>query len=73
MGWYDDAKVYSDKKTVKDINGDSRLYNIVVDANMKTNIDGLYACGNATGGLLQVSKAVYEGSIAGLSAARYVN
>ena len=47
--------------------------NIVVDANMKTNIDGLYACGNATGGLLQVSKAVYEGSIAGLSAARYVN
>lgn len=44
---------------------------IIVDENMKTNIDGLYACGNSTGGLLQVSKAVYEGSIAGLSAAKH--
>ena len=47
--------------------------NIVVDENMKTNIDGLYACGNITGGLLQVGKAVYEGSIAGLSAIKYIN
>lgn len=47
--------------------------NIVVDENMKTNIDGLYACGNITGGLLQVVKAVYEGSIAGLSAIKYIN
>lgn len=46
--------------------------NIVVDENMKTNIDGLYACGNSTGGLLQVSKAVYEGSVAGLAAAKYL-
>ncbi len=47
--------------------------NIVVDENMKTNIDGLYACGNITGGLLQVGKAVYEGSLAGLSAIKYIN
>ena len=47
--------------------------NIVVDKNMKTNIDGLYACGNITGGLLQVGKAVYEGSMAGLSAIKYIN
>ena len=47
--------------------------NIVVDENMKTIIDGLYACGNITGGLLQVGKAVYEGSMAGLSAIKYIN
>ena len=39
---------------------------------METNIKGVYACGNITGGLLQVSKAVYEGAIAGLSAANYI-
>lgn len=49
-------------------NGD----NIVVDENMKTNIDGIFACGNLTGGLLQISKAVYEGSKAGLEAANHV-
>ena len=37
---------------------------IIVDDKMKTNIDGIYACGDATGGLYQVSKAVYEGSVA---------
>ena len=46
---------------------------IVVDENMKTNIDGLYACGNATGGLLQVCKAVYEGAKAGLAVVIYCN
>ena len=35
---------------------------IVVDKNMKTNVPGLYACGDCTGGLLQISKAVYEGT-----------
>ena len=33
---------------------------------METNIKGIYACGDCTGGLLQVSKAVYEGAKAGL-------
>ena len=40
--------------------------NIVVNENMETNIKGIYACGDCTGGLLQVSKAVYEGAKAGL-------
>lgn len=45
---------------------------IVVNEKMETNIKGLYSCGNSTGGLLQVSKAVYEGAIAGLNAAEYL-
>ena len=45
---------------------------IVVNQNMQTNIDGLFACGDSTGGLFQVSKAVYEGSVAGLSATEYI-
>lgn len=44
--------------------------NIVVNENMETNVEGLFACGDCTGGLLQVSKAVYEGAIAGLEAIR---
>ena len=46
--------------------------NIVVDENMQTNIEGLYSCGNSTGGLLQVCKAVYEGAKAGLSVVNYI-
>ena len=46
--------------------------NIVVDKNMKTNIPGLYACGDCTGGILQIAKAVYEGMTAGLSAISYI-
>lgn len=45
---------------------------IVVDENMKTNIDGIYACGDCTGGLLQVSKSVYEGTKAGLAVVDYL-
>lgn len=37
---------------------------IVVDNNMKTNIDNIYACGDCTGGVLQISKAVYQGMMA---------
>lgn len=46
---------------------------IIVDENMETNVKGLYSCGNATGGLLQVCKAVYQGAIAGLSVINYLN
>lgn len=42
--------------------------NIVVNENMETNVDGLFACGDCTGGLLQVAKAVHEGAVAGLAA-----
>ena len=40
---------------------------IVVDENMETSIKGLFACGDCTGGLYQVSKAVYDGTKAGLA------
>lgn len=46
---------------------------IKVDDDMKTNIDGLYSCGNANGGLLQICKATYEGAKAGIAASKYVN
>lgn len=45
---------------------------IVVNGNMETNIKGLYACGDCTGELLQISKSIYEGTIAGLQSAKYV-
>jgi len=32
---------------------------IRVNEQMETNVEGLYACGDCTGGLLQISKAVY--------------
>ena len=40
---------------------------IAIDENMETSIKGLFACGDCTGGLYQVSKAVYEGTKAGLA------
>lgn len=46
--------------------------NIKVNENMETNVKGIYACGNITGGLLQVNKAVYEGAVAGLAATKYI-
>ena len=46
--------------------------NIIVNDKMETNVKGIYACGDTTGGPYQVCKAVYEGSVAGLSATNYV-
>lgn len=40
---------------------------IKVDENNQTNIPGIYACGDLTGGTLQVAKAVYEGMNAALA------
>ena len=45
---------------------------IVVDENMATTIPGLYAAGDCTGGMMQVSKAVYEGAKAGTEAVRFI-
>jgi thioredoxin reductase (NADPH) len=50
------------------LDGDS----IKVNDDMSTNIPGVFSCGNITGGLLQVCKAVYEGAEAGLSAVKYL-
>ena len=46
--------------------------NIKTDEEMATTIPGLFAGGDCTGGFLQVSKAVYEGSMAAISAGKYV-
>ena len=46
--------------------------NIKVNDKMETNVNGVFACGNITGGLLQICKAVYEGAQAGLSAVNYI-
>lgn len=45
---------------------------IVVDGAMATNVPGLFAAGDCTGGLPQVATAVAQGAQAGLSAVRYV-
>ncbi len=46
---------------------------IKVNRNMETNIAGLFACGDCTGGLYQVSKATGEGLVAGLNAVKYID
>ncbi len=45
---------------------------ITVDENMATNVPGLFAAGDCTGGMLQVAKAVYEGAMAGAQANKYL-
>lgn len=56
----------SSKDLAKKIGAVVKNNNIVVNENMETTVKGLYACGDCTGGLLQVNKAVYEGAIAAL-------
>lgn len=46
--------------------------NLRVNSNMETNIKGVYACGDCTGGILQISKAVYEGMVAGISTIQFL-
>ena len=46
---------------------------IRVDRAMATNLPGVYAAGDCTGGPLQVAKAVGEGLIAALSACEYLD
>ena len=41
--------------------------NIKINENMETSVKGLYACGDCTGGILQIAKATYEGMVAGIS------
>ena len=45
---------------------------IKIDAHGATNVPGLFAAGDCTGGLLQVAKAVYQGAEAGLAAVKYL-
>jgi thioredoxin reductase (NADPH) len=46
--------------------------NIKIDAHGATNVPGLFAAGDCTGGLLQIAKAVYQGAEAGLAAVKYL-
>ena len=46
--------------------------NIKVNNKMETNVKGIYACGDCTGGIFQVAKAVYEGMVAGMSIIQYL-
>ena len=46
---------------------------IKVDRRMASNIPGVFAAGDCTGGPLQVSKAVGEGHVAALSACEYLD
>ena len=43
---------------------------IVVNEKMETTVPNIYACGDCTGGLLQISKAVHEGTVTGLEIIR---
>jgi thioredoxin reductase (NADPH) len=45
---------------------------IVVDKNQQTNLSGVFAAGDNTGGLRQVSSAVGEGAVAGKRIAEYI-
>ncbi len=45
---------------------------IVINSRCETSVPGLYAAGDCTGGLLQISKAVYEGALAGIEAAKFI-
>lgn len=56
----------------KKIGAEIQNNQIIVDENMSTNIPGLFAAGDCTGGLLQISKAVYEGAKAGTEIIKYL-
>lgn len=45
---------------------------VKVNEKCETNVPGLYAAGDCTGGLLQVAKAVSDGAIAGVQICRYL-
>lgn len=45
---------------------------IIVDETMATNVPGIYAAGDGTGGWYQVAKAVYQGAVAGSEAAKFL-
>ncbi len=45
---------------------------VVVNDAMETNVPGLFAAGDCTGGMMQIAKAVYEGAKAGTEAVKYI-
>jgi thioredoxin reductase (NADPH) len=45
---------------------------ILIDKSCMTNVPGLFAAGDCTGGMLQMAKAIYEGAMAGTEAAKFI-
>jgi thioredoxin reductase (NADPH) len=66
-GFFVALGVASSGDFAKTIGAETSGNNIVVDENMQTTVPGLYAAGDCTGGILQISKAVCDGTKAGLS------
>jgi len=62
----------SSSDLAKKIGAEIEKDNIVVDKNLQTNIEGLFAAGDCTGGMLQISKAIYEGSKAGTEIIKFI-
>lgn len=56
----------------KKIGASTEKNKIITDEAMATNIPGLFAAGDCTGGLLQISKAVYEGAKAGTEVVKFI-
>ena len=46
---------------------------IVVDKDQKTNVEGLFAAGDCTGGIRQIAVAVGQGAVAGKRASEYMH
>ncbi len=55
----------------KKIGAETAGAQLVVDEQMQTNVPGLFACGDCVPGLYQVAKAVSDGAIAGMEAAKW--
>ncbi|WP_110953904.1 NAD(P)/FAD-dependent oxidoreductase [Anaerosinus massiliensis] len=56
----------------KKLGAETKGTKIVVNERMETNLPGLYAAGDCTGGMLQIAKAVYEGATAGREVIKYI-
>jgi thioredoxin reductase (NADPH) len=56
----------------KKIGAQTESSKIIVDEKGATSIPGVYAAGDCTGGLLQISKAVYEGTFVGTEVIKHI-
>lgn len=56
----------------KKIGAQTEANKIIVDEKGATSIPGVFAAGDCTGGLLQISKAVYEGTFVGTEVIKYI-
>jgi len=56
----------------KKIGAQTEANKIIVDEKGATSIPGVFAAGDCTGGLLQISKAVYEGTFVGTEVIKHI-